>query len=51
MTPGAYDPTNGGTDEPTDAFVAKLNAAGDSFVYVTYLGGTGREAGLASRRR
>ena len=30
-----------------DVFVAKLNAAGDGFVYATYLGGSGDEIGTA----
>jgi len=30
-----------------DAFVAKLNAAGDALIYSTYLGGSGGDAGLA----
>ena len=46
VTPGAYDPTNESATRPADAFAAKLNAAGSSFIYVTYLGGTGREAGF-----
>ncbi len=37
--------TNGGG---YDAFVAKLNAAGDSFLYATYLGGSGNENSVAS---
>jgi hypothetical protein len=32
---------------PTDAFVTKLNASGTGFVYSTYLGGSGTEAGMA----
>jgi hypothetical protein len=41
-TPGAYQPTfRGGTgNTPSDAFVAKINAAGTAFDYVTYLGGS-----------
>jgi hypothetical protein len=31
---------------PDDAFVAKLNAAGDALVYSSYLGGRGGEVGL-----
>ncbi len=30
---------------PRDAFVAKLNAAGNAFIYSTYLGGTGVDTG------
>ncbi len=30
----------------TDAFIAKLNAAGTAFLYSTYLGGAGNEQGL-----
>ncbi len=36
-TAGALDTTLGGTE---DAFVAKLNAAGSSLIYSTYLGGS-----------
>ncbi|MFB3908372.1 MAG: hypothetical protein ACE15D_08195 [Candidatus Eisenbacteria bacterium] len=39
-TPGAYDRTYGGG---SDAFVAKLTAAGDALVFSTYLGGDGYE--------
>jgi hypothetical protein len=37
-TPGAYDTT---LDGPTDAFVAKLDAAGGALVWSTFLGGSG----------
>ncbi len=37
----AYQPTYGG--ERGDAFVTKLNATGDAFVYSTYLGGNNDE--------
>jgi hypothetical protein len=37
-TPGAYQTTRRGA---TDAFVAKLDPAGSSLSYLTYLGGTG----------
>jgi len=40
-TQNAYQPTYGG--ERGDAFVTKLNAAGNAFVYSTYLGGNGEE--------
>jgi len=36
-TPGAYQPSSGGGG--SDAFVTKLNAAGNTLVYSTYLGG------------
>jgi hypothetical protein len=41
-TAGSLDPTfRGGTGNvPSDAFVAKVNAAGTAFEYVTYLGGS-----------
>jgi hypothetical protein len=41
-TAGSYQPTfRGGTgNTPSDAFVAKINAAGTAFEYVTYLGGS-----------
>ena len=35
----------GGLDGPTDAFVAKINSAGDGFLYFRYLGGAGDETG------
>ncbi len=38
-TPGAYQTAYGGGG--SNAFVAKLNAAGNSLVYSTYLGGSG----------
>jgi hypothetical protein len=42
-TPGAYDTTfNGGL---SDAFVAKLNAAGSALNYATFLGGNSSEEG------
>jgi Beta-propeller repeat len=37
MTPGAYDTTNAGQD----VYVAKINPAGGSFVYATYISATG----------
>ena len=45
VTPGAFDTTY----VQTDAFVAKINAAGESLVYATYIGGDGSEkaAGVA----
>src|SRR5215211_7415324 len=42
-TPGAYDTTYSGGQ--TDAFVAKLNAAGSALVYSTYLGGAATDFG------
>ncbi|HEX2191574.1 MAG TPA: SBBP repeat-containing protein, partial [Acidimicrobiales bacterium] len=41
-TPGAFDTTHNGGN---DAFVAKLDPAGTSLVYSTYLGGTGHDSG------
>lgn len=41
VTMGAFQNAYGGGS--TDAFVAKLNAEGNSLVYSTYLGGGGRE--------
>ncbi|HEX8291169.1 MAG TPA: SBBP repeat-containing protein, partial [Pyrinomonadaceae bacterium] len=38
VTPGAFQQTSGGL---SDVFVAKFNAAGDGFAYLTYLGGSG----------
>ena len=51
--PGSYDPTNNGTDDPTDAFVVKLNAAGTAVLYATYLGGAdaGRGQGHRGQRQ
>ncbi|HEX8423547.1 MAG TPA: SBBP repeat-containing protein, partial [Pyrinomonadaceae bacterium] len=37
MTPGAYDTTNAGQD----VYVAKIDPAGGSFVYATYISATG----------
>ncbi len=37
--------TNGGGGGNRDAFVTKLNAAGDALVYSTYLGGSGDDVG------
>ncbi|MGH9352836.1 MAG: SBBP repeat-containing protein, partial [Terriglobia bacterium] len=39
-------PLQGGSGGGGDAFVAKLNAAGSSLVYSTYLGGSGEDRGL-----
>ncbi|MFX0013822.1 MAG: SBBP repeat-containing protein [Promethearchaeota archaeon] len=39
---GAYDNTKGGN---TDAFLTKINADGDGFVFSTYLGGSGLDYG------
>lgn len=44
VTPGAFQTTFGGT---SDAFVAKLNPAGNTFLYSTYLGGGGIDQGSA----
>ncbi|MFW9994536.1 MAG: SBBP repeat-containing protein [Candidatus Odinarchaeota archaeon] len=41
--PNAYNGTFGGGTSYGDAYVAKLNAAGDSLLYGTYLGGSGEE--------
>jgi len=43
-TVGALDTTYNGT---TDAFVAKLNATGDTLLYSTYLGGANHDYGRA----
>lgn len=40
-------PANGFSDTCADAFVAKLDAAGTSLSYATYLGGSVRDAGAA----
>ena len=42
VTPTAFDTSFGGI---TDAYVTKLSRNGDSVLYSTYLGGTGREEG------
>jgi hypothetical protein len=41
---GAFNRTRGGS---YDAYVAKLNAAGSSLVYSTFLGGSGSDAGTS----
>src|SRR5690606_18216569 len=43
VTLGVYDSTFNGGDG--DAYVAKMNAAGSSLIFATYLGGEGSEAG------
>ena len=40
-----FQPDFGGGGFPGDAFVTKLNAAGDAIVYSTYLGGSGIDLG------
>jgi RHS repeat-associated protein/uncharacterized repeat protein (TIGR01451 family) len=45
-TVGAFDRTFHGGNSPIDAFVTKLNPAGNGLVYSTYLGGNGEDAGL-----
>ncbi len=49
VTPGAYDSSFNGGSGPggSDAFVAKINAAGTDFDYVTYLGGSGNDEASA----
>lgn len=42
-TANAFQPVFGGGAFITDAFLTKLNAAGDAFVYSTYLGGSGND--------
>ena len=42
-TAGALQPNFGGSQ---DAFVAKLDGAGSSLIYSTYLGGTGNDSGF-----
>ncbi|MBN1963519.1 MAG: SBBP repeat-containing protein, partial [Anaerolineae bacterium] len=44
-TPGALDRTFGGGDNRGDAFVVKVNAAGNDRVYATYLGGGSYDEG------
>ena len=41
-TPGAFDPSHNGY---SDVFVVKLNAAGSTLVYVTFLGGSTDDVG------
>ena len=43
VTSGAIQPTIGGNNTLGDAFVTKLNAAGTSLVYSTYLGGNNND--------
>lgn len=45
-TAGAYQRTISGTLGYTDAFVTKINAAGNAIVYSTYLGGSGPDVAL-----
>jgi len=47
VTRGALQTTHGGTEFSRDAFVAKLNAAGDTLLYATYLGGNYDDAATA----
>jgi Bacterial Ig-like domain (group 3)/Beta-propeller repeat/Putative Ig domain len=44
VTPGVFQPTGHGS---TNAFVAKLNAAGTALVYSTYIGGSGQDTAYA----
>jgi hypothetical protein len=44
VTPGAFQTTNGGG---WDVFVTKLNAAGTTLVYSSYIGGSGSDRGNA----
>lgn len=45
ITQGAFQTTNGGTNNSSDVFVTKINPAGNGLVYSTYIGGTGSEYG------
>lgn len=45
-TANAFQSTNGGTVLLQDAFVTKINAAGNALVYSTYFGGNGGEVGF-----
>jgi uncharacterized repeat protein (TIGR01451 family) len=45
-TAGSYQPAISGTLGYTDAFVTKINAAGNAVVYSTYLGGSGPDVAL-----
>jgi hypothetical protein len=45
-TANAFQGTNGGTVLLQDAFVTKVNAAGNALVFSTYLGGNGGEVGF-----
>ena len=46
-TTNGFQPTHGGGATQTDAFVTKINAAGNAIVYSTYLGGNEIETGQA----
>ena len=46
MTQAALQGSKAGPDDSTDAFVAKLNKAGDQIIYSTYLGGSGFDTGV-----
>ena len=45
-TAGSFQPAISGTLGYTDAFVTKINAAGNAIVYSTYLGGSGPDVAL-----
>ena len=45
-TAGSFQPALSGTLGYTDAFVTKINAAGNAIVYSTYLGGSGPDVAL-----
>jgi hypothetical protein len=45
ITQGAYQTTNGGTNNSSDVFVTKINPTGNGLVYSTYIGGNGSEYG------
>lgn len=44
ITSGVFQTTNGGGTD--DVFVTKLNSAGNSLIYSTYIGGSGADIGL-----
>ncbi len=44
-TTGVFQPTKGSPNGNTDAFLTKLAPAGDSFVYSSFLGGSGGASG------
>ena len=46
VTPGAHQTTLRGSMGVTDAFVARLDAAGTRLVFATYLGGSATDTGL-----
>lgn len=47
ISPGAAQPTHGGTAGSDDVFITKLNPATGQLMYSTYIGGTGSDGAVA----